>query len=136
MLGHVEIETRLPVWHALSEMFLDTELDRADYARIAAALIAAPYSEDQLRSIFEEEVAPAFIFNLLDVAGEWTPWSREEVRAIMLQSLAGDTGGLGQWVSKKLTRAAAAALYRRHLTHEWQKVTAALNTNETTTPRA
>ncbi|HEY0621456.1 DUF7079 family protein [Sphingomonas sp.] len=82
-----EIEKRLPVWHALSDVFLDTKLSDEDYTEIDAALRNSAYSRILLKEIFEDEVAPAFVTNLLDVAGEWTSWTEDEVREIMLRSL-------------------------------------------------
>ena len=124
MLDEIEIGRRLPVWHALSEIFLDTELQPADYASIAKKLMAAPYTEEQLHSIFEQEVAPAFIFNLLDVAGEWTPWTSEEVRTIMLGSLTDKAGSLGSRMGARLKESVASGFYGRYLKDEWQKVVA------------
>lgn len=128
MLDDIEIERRLPVWHALSEIFLDTELQPSDYASIANALGASPYAEEQLHSIFEQEVAPAFIFNLLDVAGEWTPWTSEEVRTIMLRSLAHKAGSLGSRMGARLKESVASGFYGRYLEDEWQKVVAEIKT--------
>jgi hypothetical protein len=36
-------ERRLTIWRALSELFLDTELDTAAYARIAQVVAASGY---------------------------------------------------------------------------------------------
>ena len=77
----------MPVWHALSDLFLDTEPQPDDYRRIAGCLRASGFERKELRAILDEEVAPAFLFNLLDIAGEWCPWSAEEVREIVLRSL-------------------------------------------------
>ena len=85
MFSEDEITRKLPVWHALSALFLDTELQRRDYDWMAATLTASGYALEQLRAILENEVAPAFAFNIFDVAGEWSPWSEEEVRTIMLR---------------------------------------------------
>jgi len=58
--GHsdAEIEKRLPVWHALSDVFLDTKLSDEDYTEIAAALRNSAYSRILLKEIFEDEVHP------------------------------------------------------------------------------
>ena len=107
-----EIERKLPVWHALSELFVDTELQPTDYRRIADALQASGYSPDELREILADEVAPAFGSNLLSVAGEWVPWSEEEVRAIMMRS------GKRVRLLKAITRRA----FRRYVAAEWTKI--------------
>jgi hypothetical protein len=66
------IEERAPVWSALSELFLDTELEDADLDRIAAVLAASPYSEDKLEEILRYEVTPVLKSNLRRGAGAWT----------------------------------------------------------------
>ncbi|MCL4853081.1 MAG: hypothetical protein KJZ78_17110 [Bryobacteraceae bacterium] len=65
------IRERMPVWEALSEFFLDTELRETDYRRIAGVLADSPYSERELWEILRFEVYPPCHFNLLCVAGEW-----------------------------------------------------------------
>lgn len=58
------------VWIALSDLFLDTDT-RLSFPYIAHALAASPFADDELESIFQNEVAPAVEFNLFDIAGEW-----------------------------------------------------------------
>jgi hypothetical protein len=82
-----EMEDRLPIWTALSELYLDTSFDDADLDRIALSLKNVRYGLVEIEEILREEVAPAFSFNLLSVAGEWAFWSEDEVKAIMLQWL-------------------------------------------------
>jgi hypothetical protein len=113
MLSRSEVEQRLPVWHALSDTFLDTQLRPLDYRWIAGILKKSGYTQAQLRTIFEEEVGPAFIVNLLSVAGEWAGWSEEEVRRIMMRSLAPRFSPL-RWLRKRLAR--------RTVAEEWQKI--------------
>lgn len=66
----LDLEGRRPVWLALSDLFLDTDVNlfRAGNAR---TLAASPYSLDALDAILREEVYPACSFNLREVAGEW-----------------------------------------------------------------
>ena len=114
MLTELEVAGRLPVWHALADLFLDTELEPADDRRIAATLRASGLPPGALRTILEEEVAPAFAFNLLAVAGEWAGWSEEEVRAIMLRSLrSGRRLPPLNWLKKRLARRHAAEAWAR-----------------------
>ncbi|RYG86906.1 MAG: hypothetical protein EON59_08830 [Alphaproteobacteria bacterium] len=115
VLSDAEIEKRLPVWHALSEVFLDTKLVDGDYAEIAAALRNSAYSHGTLRQILEEEVASAFVGNLLDVAGEWTSWTEEEVREIMLRSLRQGRRVPPMWWLKK-------RMYQRYVRDQWAKI--------------
>ena len=74
---------RLPVWTALSELFLDTELQEDDHRRIAAVLAASPYTAKELDEILRCEVTPVLKPNLLCVAGEWAgfdqSWLQEQL---------------------------------------------------------
>jgi hypothetical protein len=120
VLSEAEIEQRLPVWHALSELFLDTEQREQDYRYIADALRSSGYGIGELRTILEEEVAPAFITNLLSVAGEWAGWSREDVRDIMLRSLRSRSRlSPLRWLRKRI--------HRRHVREEWEKLAAMMS---------
>ena len=81
-----DLENRTPVWLALSEFFLDTELTEVTVAYIARICAASPYSMKELERIMFLEVYPAFVSNLFSVAGEWAGWSEEFVRKRVLES--------------------------------------------------
>lgn len=66
-----QLEQRRPVWRALSELWLDTELRETDRMRLAEVLANSAFDERELRAIHEGEVAPALAANLDSVAGEW-----------------------------------------------------------------
>ena len=66
-----------PVWVALSDLFLDTEITDSDIVRIAGVLTESCYSDDELANIFWGEVFPACICNLRCIAGEWAGLSEE-----------------------------------------------------------
>lgn len=51
-------DERLPVWEALSELFLDVELDAHDHERIAGHLATSSYSIQELEEILYFEVYP------------------------------------------------------------------------------
>jgi hypothetical protein len=65
-----ELEKRKPVWIALSDLFLDTDV-RMSYVHIACVLAESDYSLEGLYKILDKEVTPALQHNLLDVAGDW-----------------------------------------------------------------
>jgi hypothetical protein len=81
----MEQEARIPVWMALSELYLDTDVTTA-YACIVRTLAASPYTLDELRTILMDEVHPALHANLLQVAGEWAgfeqTWLIEHIRSV------------------------------------------------------
>lgn len=82
-----EIARRAPVWTALAELFLDTELQ--DYQRqyIVDTLRQSGYSLEELQNIFSQEVAPVFHANLRTMTGEWQPWSADFVKERVLAYL-------------------------------------------------
>jgi hypothetical protein len=57
---------------ALSELFLDTELDARDFERIAAALKATALPLAQLEAIYFDELAPVLHDNLRVPAGVYS----------------------------------------------------------------
>ncbi|SOD54994.1 DUF7079 family protein [Pseudoxanthomonas wuyuanensis] len=68
--GAEQLLVRRPVWQALSDLYLDTDVD-ALHARVARVLAQSPYSLDVLWRILRDEVHPALRYNLSGVAGEW-----------------------------------------------------------------
>ena len=91
-LSEDEIAARLPLWVAMSDLFLDTEPGDQTYARIANVIGHSTFSPDEAETIFRQEVAPSFAANLINVAGEWQGWDEEFVSARVLshaRSLSG-----------------------------------------------
>lgn len=78
-------DARIPVWIALSELYLDTEVS-VFHDAIAATLAASPYSPAELRDILMDDVHPALHVNLLSVAGEWAgfdeAWLIERIETV------------------------------------------------------
>lgn len=72
MIAPEQLEDRRPVWLAMSELFLDTELSRGDVAHMAEALAASPYELPELQAILFDEVAPVLGSNLVSPAGVWS----------------------------------------------------------------
>jgi hypothetical protein len=104
-LDEAEVGRRKPVWAALSELWLDTELTEDDLRRIAGVMRRSGYSVGQLREIYLFEVAPVVSPNLLAVAGEWSGFDegwlfseatrRARKRGLVLRLLVGL--GVGKW---------------------------------------
>jgi hypothetical protein len=80
-----QLAERLPVWEALSDFFLDTELQTSDYERLAKVLAATKYTEGQIEDILIEEVFPVCKVNMCSMAGEWigfdSDWLKEQIGA-------------------------------------------------------
>ncbi|MEP9319503.1 hypothetical protein ABKS89_20365 [Pseudomonas sp. LABIM340] len=62
---------RESVWLALSELWLDTELDDDGRAAIAGTLSISGFSMDELEAIYRLEVAPVVWANTWVTAGVW-----------------------------------------------------------------
>lgn len=72
---------RHPVWLALSDLWLDTELQEDDLQWIAEEMDASGYSIEELHEIYLYEVAPVVYGNLLVAAGEWGMFDPERLVA-------------------------------------------------------
>jgi hypothetical protein len=69
---------RVQVWDALSEFYLDTELNETDLEFIAKRLADSPFSVEELRQIEVLEVAPVCRVNLWQIPGGiWTGFAAD-----------------------------------------------------------
>jgi len=106
VIDDAEIDRRKPVWIALSDLWLDTELTEDDLRRIAEVMRRSGYEVEELREIYLFEVAPVVFPNLLSIAGEWAgfdeEWLVHEVtkqarrRSPVLRTLV--KLGIGKWI--------------------------------------
>lgn len=105
-----ELARRRPVWSALSELFLDTELQPSDHVWIARRLRDSGYSDATLRRILVDEVAPACGGNLMSLVGEWAGfderWLEERIREALTAPLP------GRWLARRGLRFALGATKR------------------------
>lgn len=91
-VGATEVATdddaRIPVWNALSDLYLDTDVTLS-HASIVRTLAASPYSLDALHEMLMYDVHPAVYQNLMSVAGEWAgfdeAWLVERIAAVRRQ---------------------------------------------------
>ncbi len=75
------------MWQSLSDLFLDTELSATDIKHIADNIRRAGFSANEAEEILRTEVAPVFWTNLCKPAGEWAPWSKEQVCELVCEKL-------------------------------------------------
>lgn len=77
-----EVNHRQPIWTALSEFYIDTELDTDDFIRIKAVFDSSGLPLEEIKNIDLFEVFPLLQSNLLAPAGTWAgfdePWLTEE----------------------------------------------------------
>ena len=64
------LNARREVWIALSDLWLDTELDDSRLDEIAAVVCGSGFSRDEVQAIFHYELAPFLGWNCLIAAGE------------------------------------------------------------------
>jgi len=77
MKPEVNLEERKPIWIALSDFYIDNELQDYDFKSIALKIWESPYSIEEVKRINKEEVFPVLYTNLLDVAGVWSGFQEE-----------------------------------------------------------
>jgi hypothetical protein len=70
-------EERLKIWRALSDLFLDTEIDELTFNYIARSISECDLSLSEAEEILWYEVYPVLEDNLRSVAGVWEGWSDE-----------------------------------------------------------
>jgi hypothetical protein len=80
-----DIENRRPVWRALSDLFLDTELQNSHLSYIARTLAESPYTLAEIETILFREVYPVCIPNMHCVAGEWSGFNYEWLEETILK---------------------------------------------------
>lgn len=80
-MTHEELARRRPLWSAMSDLFLDTEV-RWSVPFVAHVCAESGYDDEALERIFWAEVFPEAIPNMLTVAGEWAMLELNETALI------------------------------------------------------
>lgn len=92
------LKIRKPLWIALSDLFLDTELQEYNHAHIATAMFESGYSFAEIEDILMLEVFPVCIANLHSVAGEWAGFHEDWVIKMIIK--AKRPNRYRQWVNR------------------------------------
>ncbi|QCX01005.1 hypothetical protein FGM00_13110 [Aggregatimonas sangjinii] len=71
------IKNKQQLWIALSELYLDTELQPDFFAELAKRIYESPFSYKEVREIDKKEVFPVLYQNVLSVAGVWDGFDEE-----------------------------------------------------------
>lgn len=105
-LSSKEIDCRLPVWQAMSDLFLDTELQEFQYKYIAKVIVASEFTAQEIHYILWNEVFPALADNLRIVSGEWQMFQDEWLVKRIMNVLSKKESSLGFFglISVKATR--------------------------------
>jgi len=81
-----ELANRVPVWHALSELFTGRELQDYDYRWMAQRLKESGLSRKEIFVILDEEVAPALQANLLyNPTPVMDGWSEDDIKQLVTE---------------------------------------------------
>jgi hypothetical protein len=75
-LSAQEREIRSDLWLALSDLFLDDDVDEVSIEHIARVVRRSGYSPSAVRRIYWREVLPAVGMNMYSVAGAWGGFER------------------------------------------------------------
>ena len=116
MLDEQQIQKRRPLWSALSELWLDTELSFEDLERIARVMADSGLTIKQLREVYLVEVAPVVSPNLLTVAGEWAGFDDEWLYSQIQRNLRDRPRRTRFWSWFRLTRGPMLYATERHWT--------------------
>lgn len=84
----LNIEERKPIWIALSNFYLDTELEEYVLKSIAKKIIESPYSLKKVKEINTYELFPVLHYNLISVAGVWTGFDEDWLTNSIIDSLS------------------------------------------------
>lgn len=86
-LSEQDIAERTPVWQAISDLWLEQELEEYEVRAIAWALAQSPHDWQQLEEIFLFEVAPVVHGNLRDGAGVWGSFDILSLREAIVKNM-------------------------------------------------
>ena len=115
-----DLENRTPVWVAMTDFYLDTELTDTMISYVARVCAVSPYSMRELEKIMFVEVWPAFLPNLLSFAGEWAGWESKFVQQRILECykprlyFSWRINPLKRWFCKKWAAVEELVVMNRH----------------------
>jgi hypothetical protein len=116
-LSAADLLLRAPLWEALAEFWLDTELVDYQFDYIARIIAASPYSIEEVQAIHDYEVAPAVSANLACIAGEWAGFDQTWLAA---RCLAWAARRQSRWY--RLRIGLQRPFFRRFTKHYWQQI--------------
>ncbi|QLG46141.1 DUF7079 family protein [Costertonia aggregata] len=83
-----EIEQRKPIWIAISDFYLDTELDDVSFKYIAKKIHESTFTFEEVKQIDRTDVFPVLYGNLLTVAGIWSGFNEEWLVPTIIENLS------------------------------------------------
>lgn len=84
--NETELAIRIPIWHALSELFTGRELQDYDYRWIAQELKDSGLNREEIFAILDQEVAPALQANLLyNPTPVMEGWTKNDIKRLVTE---------------------------------------------------
>ena len=111
-----KLKRRKPVWSAISEFYLDTELSDDDFKRINTIFKQSNYSLQELEDIDFYEVWPILKSNLFSTTGVWSGFDE----AWLFQEIMTHTYLKPR--KKNLITRIKKQLYKSYLSTCWKKI--------------
>ncbi len=87
MLDEQRIQARMPLWDALSILWLDTEVTDADLEWIARVMADSGLTIEELWRVYSYEVAPVVYKNIYSFVGQWMGFSSDWLRTEIVRNL-------------------------------------------------
>ncbi len=120
MIEKLDIAERSKIWIALSDLYLDTELQEYTYRHIAKIIAESSYTLSQVRQIDKTEVFPVLYPNMLSSLGVWdgfhTTWLIETIQKKIAQ----------ENFLNRITRNLTYRLFKKTFAADWEKIREAL----------
>ena len=82
---------RKPIWYALSDLYLDTELQDFNLKSIAEKIKQSPYTLEEVKQIDKTEVFPVLYSNVTGIAGIWLGFQEEWLASEIEKNLSKKT---------------------------------------------
>lgn len=120
MLDEQQIQARMPLWDALSTLWLDTEVTDRDLEWIARVMADSGLTIEELWRVYSYEVAPVVYKNRYSYVGLWSGFSPDWLRTEIVRNLRDRPRRTRFWTLFPVTR----CLMLSQTDVEWKKLVA------------
>ncbi len=112
----INITERSQIWIALSDLYLDTELQEYTYHHIAKIIAESSYTFSQVRQIDKAEVFPVLYPNMISAIGVWdgfhNTWLIETIQKKIAQKN----------FLNNISRSLTYLLFKKTFAADWEKI--------------
>ena len=114
------IAERSQIWIALSNLYLDTELQEYTYRHIAKIIAESSYTFSQVQQIDKAEVFPVLYPNMLSVAGVWDGFHEEWLIETIQKKIDREN------FLNRMTRNLTYSMFKKSFAHHWEQIRSSL----------